>query len=219
MSLKTNLDELVYQTLCKNFADGTYSSGQALSPAELSERYGISRTPIIQALKWMSIEGIIDVNGTGKYSIPSYSAADLHDLYEARVFIECGSARELCENATDKQIAYLSRLTEQMPEATLAGRHAEFVELDRTFHRSLVDFAGNSTLTGFYDVLVKRLLVATYIMVQNPQHNNCVNAEHAAIVRHLKARDAAKLEAVLASHIRAVCDRLRGSATERGGTA
>lgn len=48
MSLKKNLDDIVYETICMGFVSGDYVAGTRLDPTELAERYQISKTPIIQ---------------------------------------------------------------------------------------------------------------------------------------------------------------------------
>ena len=51
MSLKRNLDELVYETICQGFVGGAYTAGMRLDPAELSERYQVSKTPVNSGIK------------------------------------------------------------------------------------------------------------------------------------------------------------------------
>ena len=70
MSLKKNLDDIVYETICMGFVSGDYVAGTRLDPTELAERYQISKTPIIQALKRMAHEHIVELMPGGKYEIP-----------------------------------------------------------------------------------------------------------------------------------------------------
>ena len=65
MSLKRNLDELVYETICQGFVGGAYTAGMRLDPAELSEQYQVSKTPVIQALKRMAHERIVEITSGG----------------------------------------------------------------------------------------------------------------------------------------------------------
>jgi len=209
MKLKCNLDEKVYQTLCEGFADGSYRAGQPLSPAELCERYGTSRTPIIQALKRMVAEGIIRVNGTGKYSIPEVSPAYLQEMFETREMFECACAQALCENISPEQLAELETLCEEV----IAARRTDaqlFMQLDTRLHSLMVRYSGNATLDSFYQLLSKRLLVATYSFVRDPHHSKSTDEEHRRMVALIREGKGEQLRQLLAYHISAVRRRLAG---------
>ena len=70
------------------FVSGDYVAGTRLDPTELAERYQISKTPIIQALKRMAHEHIVELMPGGKYEIPVATREDIADVCEARLLFE-----------------------------------------------------------------------------------------------------------------------------------
>ncbi len=100
MSLKRNLDDIVYETICMGFVSGDYVAGARLDPTELADRYQISKTPVIQALKRMAHEHIVELLPGGKYEIPVATREDIADICEARLIFEERSLIKLCRDIT-----------------------------------------------------------------------------------------------------------------------
>ena len=108
MSLKRNLDELVYETICQGFVGGTYTAGKRLDPAELSERYQVSKTPVIQALKRMAHERIVEITSGGKYIIPVATRREIENVCQARLLFEEDALMALCSTENPDAAAVLT---------------------------------------------------------------------------------------------------------------
>ena len=113
MSLKKNLDDIVYETICMGFVSGDYVAGTRLDPTELAERYQISKTPIIQALKRMAHEHIVELMPGGKYEIPVATREDIADVCEARLLFEEQALVKLGSDITSMQLKELEFMVEK----------------------------------------------------------------------------------------------------------
>lgn len=69
--LKRNLDEAVYEQILSSIFEGKFHSGEQVQIERLCEQYEISRTPVIQALKRLATDGIVETSPTGKFFFPA----------------------------------------------------------------------------------------------------------------------------------------------------
>ena len=106
--LKRNLDEAVYEQILSGIFEGKFHSGEQVQIERLCEQYEISRTPVIQALKRLATDGIVETSPTGKFFFPAADERRVRDMMEMRLFFEVGAANLICdigEPAMDYRIA------------------------------------------------------------------------------------------------------------------
>ena len=106
--LKRNLDEAVYEQILSSIFEGKFHSGEQVQIERLCEQYEISRTPVIQALKRLATDGIVETSPTGKFFFPAADERRVRDMMEMRLFFEVGAANLICdigEPAMDYRIA------------------------------------------------------------------------------------------------------------------
>ena len=118
------------------------------SPAELSERYQVSKTPVIQALKRMANEGILEITFGGKYIVPVASQKQIQDVCQARLVIEENALTALCRNPEKTDITALKNIEKELAEFYEKGSFDKYFLCDMHFHKKLVELAGNGCMGG-----------------------------------------------------------------------
>ena len=98
MALKKNLDVTIHEAFLEEILQGNWKPGQALNLDELAERYGVSRTPIQQALKRMHTQGMVVFSSKGHFSVPTFSEKEVCDIIEMRLLLE-NNARVLYDES------------------------------------------------------------------------------------------------------------------------
>ena len=93
--LKRNLDEAVYEQILSSIFEGKFHSGEQVQIERLCEQYEISRTPVIQALKRLATDGIVETSPTGKFFFPAADERRVRDMMEMRLFFEVGADMKL----------------------------------------------------------------------------------------------------------------------------
>ena len=83
--LKRNLDEAVYEQILSSIFEGKFHSGEQVQIERLCEQYEISRTPVIQALKRLATDGIVETSPTGKFFFPAADERRVRDMMEMRL--------------------------------------------------------------------------------------------------------------------------------------
>lgn len=191
----------VFEVLRERIVALELAPGTVLSRAELAEQFGLSQTPIRDALIRLGEEGLVDIfpqHATVVSRIDVPAAVQSHFLRRA---IECEVVRTLAEKP---DAALLARLRAQVDvQAALAGEnsHLQFIEADRTFHRLMVEAAGVPELyelvrsrSGHVDRLRRLHLYSAGKM-------RAILREHRRIVEAIGSGDAAAAQEAVREHL------------------
>lgn len=194
---------------------GALQPGDRLPPEQgLSEALGLSRSSLREAVKALTVFGVLDVRrGDGTY-VTSLSPSlltdalafvvDLHqdrsvlDLMEVRRVLEAAAVRRAAVRVTDEQIAALWRAIDAADGLSVEG----LVQADLAFHRLLAQASDNDYLVGMLEGLSAHTVRARVWRALTEQNavTRTIN-EHCAIVRALEMRDPVLAEASLVVHI------------------
>ena len=71
MKVKNSLDEILYEHIVESLINGDYEMGQNLTLDELAHRFEVSRTPVVQAVKLLANDGILQIMGNGRIYVPA----------------------------------------------------------------------------------------------------------------------------------------------------
>ncbi|HSI53922.1 MAG TPA: GntR family transcriptional regulator [Ramlibacter sp.] len=162
--------------------------GSWIDELKIAEEFGISRTPLREALKVLAAEGLITMKVRRGAYVTEVSEKDLSDVYHLLSLLESDAAGVVAEQATDAQIKELQLLHKELEAAT--GNRDKFFTLNERFHMRLLEIAGNR----WRDQMVADL---RKVMKLN-RHNSLFKAgrvkesmlEHRAIMEALAHRDA-----------------------------
>jgi DNA-binding GntR family transcriptional regulator len=194
--------------LLEDIRTGALLPGARLRETDLADRLGISRTPVREAIRQLEADGLVTHLPRQGATIRSLDHAEVVELYEMRAVLEGTAARLAARAASDIELAELAALNAELA-ATPAGPQAR--EVNRQFHRSLLDSARNRFLLKSTSALQKTLLILGPTTLADPARATAAVAEHAAVLAALEARDGAGAEAAMRAHVGAALSaRLRG---------
>ena len=196
----------VFAALRKMAISYEMKPGERLNELELAEQFGVSRTPIREALTRLASEGLL-VESTRGYVRKPLDVQEMTDLYEARMAIERECLRLAFERATDAQLNEVAQYLQSSMEAPVMTSPETLVELDEGFHLRIADMAGNAELKRMLISLNERLRFVRWIDMENVGRES-TQQEHSEIVRALQTHDAEMAHAILARHISARRDRI-----------
>ena len=205
MRIKSNLDEILYDRIIESLISGDYVMGENLTLDELARRFGVSRTPVVQAVKLLVNDGILISMSNGRLYVPEYSLDTVREMCEVRRLMEGYALDEFMAGrgrAADGVMRALDGYAEQCRRLVGETRYVEFATADRKFHRTLVEASGNGVLLETYNRVQARFLVANYL-IRPPRTRNLPGtvAGHDAILGAIRSGDAAAAAASLREHI------------------
>lgn len=195
-----SLGGTVYERLKSDILSLKFQPGVTLQEAELGQGYGVSRTPVREALRHLLDEGLVQRHGRF-YRVTVLTPQDIRDLYEVREALETTAVRLCIERADDQSMARLSSLVDDQSEALARNDLAAVAALDSLFHLTIAAAAQN--------VFLLRQLVSTHDKVRlvrgrevaRPGWVDRVIVEHRRILSALHRRDAAVADAEMRYHI------------------
>jgi DNA-binding GntR family transcriptional regulator len=178
--------------------------GEPLAEKAITEAYGVSRTPVREAILRLANEGLVDIfpqSGTFVARIPQRA---LPEAIVIRMALEEKSARLAAEHATRSQVMRVQAIIEQLRESEAAGNREAFHQADEHYHAALAEMAG---YPGIW-VLVQQVKVQVdrYRRLTLPQEGRMqrVIEEHQAILDAIGARNPDHAAALMNAHLGAL---------------
>lgn len=196
------LPERVYEHLRDQIVDGELPADAALVQEQIATSLGVSRTPVRDALNRLTHEGLATwVPGSG-YVVNGLTERDIAEVSEVRRTLELSATRMACGRHDPASLARLTALVEEMA-GTHSGDGAAQFELNRRFHRALVEPCGNMLLLKMLDSLwdhpVSRRITRSY--VSESGNVALMVEEHRELIAAAAADDLDKLAALTEEHL------------------
>ena len=162
--------------------------GSWIDELKLAEEYGISRTPLREALKVLAAEGLVTMKVRRGAYVTEVSEKDLADVYHLLALLESDAAGVVAQQATDAELAELQTLHEALEAAT--NERDRFFALNEQFHMRLLELARNRWREQMVADLRKVMKLNRHNSLFKSGRIEESLAEHRAIVAALARRDA-----------------------------
>jgi len=198
---RSSLHDTVADRLRDMIVDGTLPAGARIHEQSLCDAFGISRTPLREALKVLANEGLVELRANRGARVAALTEAELAELFEALSGLERHAAELAAARATAGELAALRTLHGRMEREWQRGRRTAYAKLNNDIHRTIVELAKNATLAGLHTTLMTKLRRARYMaLMSNARWDEAVR-EHRAILAALEARDAADAGRLMGAHV------------------
>ena len=191
-----------YDHLREEIVAGRLQPGAELAEVALSERLGVSRGPIREALGRLASEGLVTVRPRRGAVVRSLSKEEFLELYQVREALEMMAVKLAVPRLRAEDFEALQGLIEAMASHAERDEVAEFFEANAAFHVRLFEASGNGKLQELYRQLLGQLgryRSRSVLLRGNLQRSV---AEHAAILRAAKRGDADRAAHLMSEHIR-----------------
>lgn len=194
----------LYQQVAERLREQIFSRqlepGSWIDELKLAAEFGISRTPLREALKVLAAEGLVTMKVRRGAYVTEVSRDDVVQVYHLLALLESDAAATVAQHATDDQRAALRALHDKLERQT--ARRDQFFATNEQFHLALLEMAGNRWALQTVTDLRK-------VMKLNRHHSLFKQgriaeslAEHAALVQALDRRDPAQAAALMRAHFR-----------------
>lgn len=181
---------------------GVLAPGERLNERALCERLAVSRTPVREAIKTLTQEGLLRALPNRSPVVAPLDAAETRALIEVVSTVE-GLAGELAAaRITDTELAELGILHYTMLRHHSLDELPGYFEANKAFHRRIVECAANPVLLWVWELLALRVDRVRYASNLWPQRWRKATDEHAEILKRLGAHDAAGTAAAMRAHVR-----------------
>ncbi|WP_299968681.1 GntR family transcriptional regulator [uncultured Roseobacter sp.] len=181
---------------------GKLAPGMPVRERDLAEAFGISRTPLKEALRILEGEGLIVYGPTRRPSVADPSLSEINDWLRVQGALEALAGELACDLASDAQLAEIERINTSIKEARDTQGQLEAFRADMRFHEAIVAASGNAALRETHASYNARLWRVRFLSSQRVASREATRQEHLDIVEALKARDARAARRALQNHLR-----------------
>ena len=173
-----------------------------VNEGELTERFGISRTPLREAIKILATEGHLELLPNRGARVASISQVEIEEMMEVIAGLEATAADLACRTVTEDEIAAIQADHDAMVAMWKSSDEAGYFRLNRQIHEAIMAASRNATLSGIYRSLSGRIQRSRYTAHQTPDQWVRAIEEHERMVELLRARDGTALSQLIREHIR-----------------
>ncbi len=201
-----------YELVLEAIDSGVYQPGDRLVESELAERFGVSRTPVREALQRLETQSILVRDGRSMV-VASLDHDQLGELYAVRAQLEGLAAQLAAQHAAPEEIRILQEMVAQ--DEAIADDPAALARANRRFHRQIHLASHNRYLIRQLESVHRTMALLTTTSLAAEGRGKIAVAEHKAIVEAIAKRDMAAADAALRDHISMAYEtRLKQDASE-----
>lgn len=184
------LKDLVYLELKHKILTGEIPSQTRLMEISLAEEMNVSRTPIREAIRRLSEDGLVKVEPRRGAYVANISIKDMLDVFEVREDMEGFTAYLAAQRITEDQKGELRRIAEEYEKATAIEDKEAVILLDEEFHNFVVSCCNNETLTELVKYVQELSLRFRYLYYENLSLYRVTAEHHTRIMEAINAGNA-----------------------------
>jgi DNA-binding GntR family transcriptional regulator len=192
-------------------SDGALQPGTRIPEKLLCLRFGVSRTPLREALKVMASEGLVDLLPNRGATVAKLTVADIEEVIPVLAHLEALAGELASANVTDDEIAEIRLLHYQMALHYTRAERPAYFKINQEIHERIVSAARNRTLANLHRSVAGRIRHARYLANLSRSRWTQAMEEHEEILKALAARDGARLGAILRRHLVNKLESIRAS--------
>ncbi len=207
-SKSQSLEEMVYRKLEEEILIGTLPEGTSLGEIAISERLGVSRTPVRGALHRLSEEGLVEIVPNKGAKVIGINMNDLVDIYRIRERLEGLASALATERITDEEIKELEETVDLAEFYIKRGDTEHMRELDTVFHSIIYKASGSRFLSSTLSELHNKIKSYRKRSLDVPGRIEKSEAEHKEILEAIKEKNSALADELTLLHVRRALDNM-----------
>ena len=195
------LRDIVFNNIRNAIISGELKPGERLLENQLSEKTGVSRTPIREALRKLELEGYVEMVPRKGATVAVATQKDIEDVLEIRATLEALAAKLACRYMTESQISSLTAAKNSFMEAADKENIEAMAASDTEFHTIIFSSANNQKLVQLINNLSEQIYRFRIAYLKNKSVLKKIISEHDALLASIIAGDSKLAAMVATKHI------------------
>lgn len=196
-----SLREQVSRALEAALVAGELRPGEIYSAPSLAEEFGVSATPVREAMLDLVKDGFVEVVRNKGFRVVEISEADLDQICDIRLLLEVPSAVRAASVLTAETFDQLADIASEITSSADRGDVISYLDADRRFHVNLIATVGNPRLTDLVDRLRRQTRLSGLVNLARTGRLVASADEHHQLLAALRARDADAAARLMTAHI------------------
>ena len=201
---RTYLASTVYQALRGAILRREFDPGEPLTEHDLCRRFGVSRTPVREALAKLELDHLVRVVPKKGAFVRTVSPDEIRELYEIREALEALVVRLAAPHLLEAELADFEARFRDLRARGAAVTYTDVRLLGDEFHQHLAKRAGNAKLLEILGQIREQIQSVWAMSILAPRRVQGLIREHLAILDALRRADAARAERLMVRHVRRV---------------
>lgn len=180
---------------------GKIEGGAKIPEKELCDHFGISRTPLREALKVMAFEGLISLTHNRGATVRPLSLGDLQEVFPIYAHLEALAGQLACKRLTDEEIDDLLLMHDKLVVLYDEDKYPQYMALDELVHMRIEMASSNPVLLRMLQAVSGRVRRARYLVRAPRERQRAALDEHGCIMKALRDRDCESLSRAIKLHV------------------
>jgi DNA-binding GntR family transcriptional regulator len=190
----------IEQSIKKTIFNGGYKPGDRLYEAQIAKQYGISRSPVREAIRVLINEGLLIMDEKSQITVYKPTLQDVRNIYECRISLESTAVELTAERATTEQIEMLEQALKETETAIRMGEIEAIVACNARFHTLIIQFSGNERLMKLVEDLNGLIYYYRVLNIQGSDRAETILKGHTKIFQAIKEKNPEKASNRLKEH-------------------
>jgi DNA-binding GntR family transcriptional regulator len=197
--------EEVWRTIAEDLRGaiitGELTTGERLKTADIAGRYGVSSTPVREALRHLESLGFVHFIPRKMGVVKEFSTREIEEIYTIQVELEGLAARLTSRRCSARELQKLKKNQKQMEAAYEKGKLDEYIRMNAEFHRLFSQFSGNQRLMKMIENTSDHIERFRFLILKYPGKPRDSLLQHQTILEALQARDPEAAEQAVKLHV------------------
>ena len=195
------LREVVFHTLRRAILVGELEPGERLMELQLTQKLGVSRTPIREAIRRLELEGLVVMMPHKGAAVAKITEKDLQDVLEVRCSLEELAVELACERISEDELQHLKKCMDEFRKSLSGGDITLIAEKDVEFHDIIFTATDNKRLIQMLNNLREQMYRYRLEYLKNQETHEQLLQEHENILSCLRARRTDAARSAIREHI------------------
>ena len=206
----TTIREQIVASLRNDILDGKYQVGERLNEVALSQKYGVSRGPIREALRQIEQEGLVEYARNKGCTVTALDKGTIYESSAIRCSLECLAVEMAGCKFSEDSLKELEKATKNLKNACIEKNIGNLIKFDEDFHAAIVKNAGSQKLYSIWKSLEGEMAAIFYFDVKkkNSISYEAIKTNHINLITHLKKGNVDEAVAVVKEHYMGAYERV-----------
>ncbi len=191
------LSDRVYDALRRDLIAGHYRPGEKITISSLADGFGVSHTPVREAIRLLLAEGALDLKPNHSVRVSAPTARQYREIAEIRMRLEGMAASAAASQRTAKQLRSLIDINTKLEAARTAKRYTTVLTHNREFHFALAEMGGMEILASVLEMLWLRSGPLLNLLYEYGYRDPVDDHPHLEVIAAIQDRDGAAAEAAI----------------------
>lgn len=201
---RTTIGAQIHALLRQEIITGRLRPRAVLSEQEFAARFGVSRTPVREAMIKLSEEGLVEIFPQYGSFVAPIELRDVFDSQFVRESLECAAVAKAAERLDELQAKQLKAVIDRQRTLQRPQDRERFFRADEDMHRLLLKISGHESAWHFVESAKAQMDRVRFLAITIPRKQANILAEHQAVVDAVLARDPLRAVEAMRAHLRGI---------------